>query len=53
MADKQVPMRVFVLAGQSNMAGRGGVQRMSNGSKAWDGIMPPHLLAGRFYSPIS
>ena len=29
-------MRIFVLSGQSNMAGRGGVHR-----RRWDGVVPP------------
>lgn len=40
MDDRPPPLHVFVLAGQSNMAGRGGVQRMSDGCKAWDGLQP-------------
>lgn len=31
---------VFILGGQSNMAGRGGVHRLDNGEKAWDGLGP-------------
>ncbi|CAK0787598.1 hypothetical protein CVIRNUC_010820 [Coccomyxa viridis] len=40
MEPHPLPYRVFVLAGQSNMAGRGGVQNLSDGSKEWDGVMP-------------
>ncbi|CAN6275361.1 unnamed protein product [Urochloa humidicola] len=29
-------MRIFVLSGQSNMAGRGGVHH-----RRWDGVVPP------------
>lgn len=48
-------MDVFVLAGQSNMAGRGGVSRTESGSKAFDVCLPhgyrsslgssPHVLS--------
>ena len=40
MANTEPPLAIFVLAGQSNMAGRGGVQRMPDGSKVWDGHTP-------------
>ena len=33
-------MDVFILAGQSNMAGRGGVERGPDGKKAWNGQLP-------------
>ncbi|BAT93906.1 hypothetical protein LR48_Vigan02g240700 [Vigna angularis] len=32
--------QVFVLSGQSNMSGRGGIVRGANG-KYWDGVVPP------------
>ena len=38
-ADRR-PQSVFVLAGQSNMAGRGGVHNAPDGGKVWDGIQP-------------
>uniref|UniRef100_A0A7S1T517 Sialate O-acetylesterase domain-containing protein n=1 Tax=Tetraselmis chuii TaxID=63592 RepID=A0A7S1T517_9CHLO len=34
------PLDVFILGGQSNMAGRGGVIQTKTG-KAWDGVLPP------------
>ncbi|WCJ35490.1 hypothetical protein M5689_016745 [Euphorbia peplus] len=34
---QQLPKNIFILAGQSNMAGRGGV----TGNISWDGIVPP------------
>ncbi len=34
------PQSVFVLAGQSNMAGRGGVHKGPDGGKVWDGKQP-------------
>mmetsp|Transcript_25315 Transcript_25315/g.63747 ORF Transcript_25315/g.63747 Transcript_25315/m.63747 type:complete len:307 (-) Transcript_25315:244-1164(-) len=39
MVDKE-PLDVFILGGQSNMAGRGGVIQTKTG-KAWDGVVPP------------
>ncbi|KAK9804927.1 hypothetical protein WJX72_012488 [[Myrmecia] bisecta] len=33
-------MEVFILSGQSNMAGRGGVYTGPNGTKMWDGVVP-------------
>ncbi|XP_059652942.1 probable carbohydrate esterase At4g34215 [Cornus florida] len=35
--DAQTPKQIFILSGQSNMAGRGGV----NKHKHWDGVVPP------------
>ena len=32
---------IFILAGQSNMAGRGGVTVASNETATWDGVVPP------------
>ncbi|GAV70474.1 DUF303 domain-containing protein [Cephalotus follicularis] len=38
----QNPLNIFILAGQSNMAGRGGVVNDTNtGVTTWDGIVPP------------
>ena len=58
MANTEPPLAIFVLAGQSNMAGRGGVQRMPDGTKVWDGHTPrvpvrkssPYLL---IISPVT
>ncbi|KAG5230846.1 carbohydrate esterase [Salix suchowensis] len=37
----QLPQNIFILAGQSNMAGRGGVaNNTKNGIPSWDGIVP-------------
>lgn len=33
--------QIFILSGQSNMAGRGGVIRDANNRKRWDGVVPP------------
>ncbi|OWM80692.1 hypothetical protein CDL15_Pgr006722 [Punica granatum] len=35
------PKNIFLLAGQSNMSGRGGVKRDKTGYLAWDGVVPP------------
>lgn len=35
------PMYVAILAGQSNMSGRGGVVTSPIGSRAWDRYVPP------------
>lgn len=38
---EQLPQNIFILAGQSNMAGRGGVvNNTKNGIPSWDGIVP-------------
>ncbi|KAJ6971629.1 probable carbohydrate esterase At4g34215 [Populus alba] len=38
---EQLPQNIFILAGQSNMAGRGGVvNNTKNGIASWDGIVP-------------
>ncbi|KAI9123583.1 hypothetical protein K1719_004883 [Acacia pycnantha] len=34
-------LQIFILSGQSNMAGRGGVIRHPHNHKQWDGIVPP------------
>ncbi|XP_028767669.1 probable carbohydrate esterase At4g34215 [Neltuma alba] len=34
-------LHIFILSGQSNMAGRGGVIRHPHNHKQWDGIVPP------------
>ncbi|XP_023536887.1 probable carbohydrate esterase At4g34215 [Cucurbita pepo subsp. pepo] len=34
------PTNIFILAGQSNMAGRGGVEKIQNGKLVWDGKVP-------------
>lgn len=42
MAEKTIPdLQIFILSGQSNMAGRGGVIKDSHGHKKWDGVVPP------------
>lgn len=33
--------QVFILSGQSNMSGRGGVYRDQNRKQHWDGVVPP------------
>ncbi|KAI4298501.1 hypothetical protein L6164_032052 [Bauhinia variegata] len=33
-------IQIFILSGQSNMAGRGGVVRHPDNSKQWDGVVP-------------
>ncbi|KAF5740644.1 carbohydrate esterase [Tripterygium wilfordii] len=39
---QQPPINIFILAGQSNMAGRGGVvSNTKTGITTWDGIVPP------------
>ncbi|KAE8652070.1 hypothetical protein Csa_018719 [Cucumis sativus] len=35
------PKNIFILAGQSNMAGRGGVENNAQGKLQWDGLVPP------------
>ncbi len=40
MTEDRRPQSVFVLAGQSNMAGRGGVHKAPDGGKVWDGKQP-------------
>ncbi|KAA0060925.1 putative carbohydrate esterase [Cucumis melo var. makuwa] len=35
------PKNIFILGGQSNMAGRGGVEKNSSGKFEWDGVIPP------------
>ncbi|XP_012068286.1 probable carbohydrate esterase At4g34215 [Jatropha curcas] len=42
VASQQLPTNIFILAGQSNMAGRGGViNDTKTGKTTWDGIVPP------------
>lgn len=42
VASQRLPANIFILAGQSNMAGRGGViNSTKNGNFTWDGIVPP------------
>ncbi|XP_022766464.1 probable carbohydrate esterase At4g34215 [Durio zibethinus] len=39
---QQQNLKIFILAGQSNMAGRGGVTNdTSKGIRTWDGVVPP------------
>ncbi|KAJ9186783.1 hypothetical protein P3X46_002317 [Hevea brasiliensis] len=41
-ASQRLPTDIFILAGQSNMAGRGGVINNTKiGKLTWDGIVPP------------
>eukprot|EP00884_Botryococcus_braunii_P019973 jgi/Botrbrau1/665/Bobra.0161s0049.2 len=40
MAHFPAGIDIFILAGQSNMAGRGGICRHSDGNKVWDGFLP-------------
>ena len=47
MTQYRSPMHVFVLAGQSNMAGRGGVHGLPDGGKAWDQEQPCLHAPGR------
>ncbi|KAL0553882.1 hypothetical protein IC582_007786 [Cucumis melo] len=35
------PKNIFILAGQSNMAGRGGVEKDQSGNLVWDRLVPP------------
>ncbi|KAE8652072.1 hypothetical protein Csa_018570 [Cucumis sativus] len=35
------PNNIFILSGQSNMAGRGGVEKNATGNLHWDGVIPP------------
>ncbi|KAF7840782.1 putative carbohydrate esterase [Senna tora] len=38
-------LQIFILSGQSNMAGRGGVfKNPNNNHKQWDGVVPPDCL---------
>ncbi|GMJ09791.1 hypothetical protein like AT4G34215 [Hibiscus trionum] len=37
----QAPKHIFILSGQSNMAGRGGVFKHPHGHGHWDGVVPP------------
>ncbi|CAI9104590.1 OLC1v1003294C1 [Oldenlandia corymbosa var. corymbosa] len=39
--EAQPTKQIFILSGQSNMAGRGGVIRLHNKLKQWDGVVPP------------
>lgn len=39
--EAEPPKQIFILSGQSNMAGRGGVDR----HKKWDGVVPPEAAA--------
>ncbi|XP_050227044.1 probable carbohydrate esterase At4g34215 [Mercurialis annua] len=42
VTSQQIPKNIFILAGQSNMAGRGGVVNdTKTGIPRWDGIVPP------------
>ncbi|EEF52343.1 probable carbohydrate esterase At4g34215 [Ricinus communis] len=42
VTSQQLPKNIFILAGQSNMAGRGGVVNdTKTGILRWDGIVPP------------
>ena len=43
---------MFLLAGQSNMAGRGGVVRMPDGSKVFDHTSLNHLQAYQSCHPV-
>ncbi|CAK9312545.1 unnamed protein product [Citrullus colocynthis] len=36
------PKNIFILAGQSNMAGRGGVEKDQSGEFVWDRLIPPN-----------
>lgn len=47
MTEYQSPWHVFVLAGQSNMAGRGGVHGLPGDGKAWDQEQPCLRSPGR------
>lgn len=35
------PKNIFLMAGQSNMSGRGGVEKNATGWIYWDGVVPP------------
>ncbi|XP_023002178.1 probable carbohydrate esterase At4g34215 [Cucurbita maxima] len=39
------PKNIFILAGQSNMAGRGGVEKDHMGQLVWDGYIPPEAYS--------
>ncbi|CAI0445785.1 unnamed protein product [Linum tenue] len=43
MSEQHTPSQIFILSGQSNMAGRGGVitDPHNHHKKLWDGILPP------------
>lgn len=46
MADSDPKCKqIFILSGQSNMAGRGGVLRSHNNTKHWDGVVPPECAS--------
>jgi hypothetical protein len=36
----EAPLYIAILAGQSNMSGRGGVHTSANGTRQWDGVTP-------------
>lgn len=40
MAQSTECLDVFILGGQSNMAGRGGVDVLENGTRAWNQVVP-------------
>ncbi|KAI3448132.1 hypothetical protein Pfo_004797 [Paulownia fortunei] len=42
--EAQPPKQIFILSGQSNMAGRGGVDK----HKHWDGVVPPESSADSY-----
>lgn len=37
----ETPKQIFILSGQSNMSGRGGVIKYSDTYQKWDGVVPP------------
>ncbi len=41
----EAPLYIAILAGQSNMSGRGGVHTSANGTRQWDGVTPPEANA--------
>ena len=41
----EAPLYIAILAGQSNMSGRGGVHTSANGTRQWDGVVPPEADA--------
>lgn len=41
VASSVQPEHIFLLAGQSNMMGHGGVRDMKDGQEYWDGYVPP------------
>lgn len=42
--EAQPTKQIFILSGQSNMAGRGGVIRDHHNHKYWDGVVPPECV---------